>query len=110
MQAVQARHADGIGSALRQLVAAAAADDPRMILEDKGSSLAVHYRLVPQMEQTPQEQDRCHYCAALPSQDLEVMYGKAVIEIKPAEFQQGRGGPRADEKSALRASPSDVRR
>jgi trehalose 6-phosphate phosphatase len=32
-------------------VAAVAAADPRIILEDKGASLAVHYRLAPHMEQ-----------------------------------------------------------
>jgi trehalose 6-phosphate phosphatase len=87
-QAVQARHADGIGSALRQLVAAAAADDPRVILEDKGSSLAVHYRLVPQMEQLL-ENKIAAIISQVAIQDLEVMYGKAVIEIKPASFNKG---------------------
>src|SRR5215813_7139115 len=49
--ATQARHA-AIGGAVRQLIVAAAASDPRIILEDKGASLAVHYRLAPQIEQT----------------------------------------------------------
>jgi trehalose 6-phosphate phosphatase len=87
-QAVHARHADVIGGALRQQVAAAAASDPRVIVEDKGASLAVHYRLVPQMEQFLKNK-----IAAIVShvavQDLEVMHGKAVIEIKSASFSKG---------------------
>jgi trehalose 6-phosphate phosphatase len=86
-QATRARHADVVGGTLRQLVAAAAAADPRVILEDKGSSLAVHYRLAPQMEQSLK-----HEIAAIIShaaQDLEVLHGKAVIEIKSAGYNKG---------------------
>jgi trehalose 6-phosphate phosphatase len=87
-QAAHTRHADAIGSALRRLVTAAAADDPRVILEDKGSSLAVHYRLAPQVEQMLKAK-----IAAIVSRvavrDLEVLHGKAVIEIKPASFNKG---------------------
>jgi trehalose 6-phosphate phosphatase len=39
--ATQARHAAALSGALRKLVAAVAASDPSIILEDKGSSLAV---------------------------------------------------------------------
>jgi trehalose 6-phosphate phosphatase len=87
-QAIEARHADGIGSVLRQLVAAAAADDPRVILEDKGSSLAVHYRLAPQMEQLLKNKIAA-IIAHTAVQDLDVMHGKAVIEIKSAGFNKG---------------------
>src|ERR1700678_3261218 len=50
--ATQALHPAVVGEALRNLVAAVAATDPHVIMEDKGTSLAVHYRLAPQMEQT----------------------------------------------------------
>jgi len=49
--AIFARTADAIGDSLRKLVIAAASVDPRVIVEDKTSSLAVHYRLAPHMEQ-----------------------------------------------------------
>jgi len=87
-QAIEARHADVIGSALRQLVAAAAAGDPRVILEDKGASLAVHYRLAPQMEQLLKNKIAA-IVSHVADQDLEVMHGKAVIEIKSASFSKG---------------------
>jgi trehalose 6-phosphate phosphatase len=86
--ATQVRHAAAIGGALRQLVVAAAASDPRIILEDKGSSLAVHYRLAPQIEQTLKTKIAA-IISRVAVQDLEVMNGKAVIEIKSANFSKG---------------------
>src|SRR6266851_5363925 len=87
-QAPQARHAAAIGGALRKLVAAAATSDPRIILEDKGSSLAVHYRLVPEMAATLQAKIAAIISnVAVPN--LEVMHGKAVIEIKSTDFNKG---------------------
>jgi trehalose 6-phosphate phosphatase len=84
----QVRHPAVIGDALRNLVAAVAASDPRIILEDKGSSLALHYRLAPQIEQALKAEIAAIIAGAgLP--DLEVMNGKAVIEIKPANFSKG---------------------
>src|SRR5579862_6014826 len=86
--APQARHADVIGEALRKLVAAAAAADPRVILEDKGSSLAVHYRLAPQMESTLKAKIDA-IIARLALHDLEILHGKSVIEIKSGHFNKG---------------------
>jgi trehalose 6-phosphate phosphatase len=87
-QAVQARHADAVGDGLRKLVAAVAAADPRVILEDKGSSLAVHYRLAPQVELTLKTKIAA-IIARVAARDLEVMHGKAVIEIKSMHFSKG---------------------
>jgi trehalose 6-phosphate phosphatase len=42
------RHA-GLSAILKEQVTAAVAVDPRIIVEDKGSSLAVHYRLAPEL-------------------------------------------------------------
>jgi trehalose 6-phosphate phosphatase len=85
---VQTRHPAAIGAALRNLIAAAAASDPRILFEDKGSSLAVHYRLVPQMERTLKAKIAA-IVARFGFLDLEVLHGKAVIEIKPASFSKG---------------------
>ena len=86
--ATQARHAAALGGALRKLVAAVAASDPRIILEDKGSSLAVHYRLAPHMERILKTEIDT-IIARVGVQGLEVMNGKAVIEIKPTIFSKG---------------------
>jgi trehalose 6-phosphate phosphatase len=84
----QARHADAIGDGLRKLVAATAAADPRVILEDKATSLAVHYRLAPQLEQTLKTEIAA-IIERVAVQNLEVMHGKAVIEIKSSHFSKG---------------------
>jgi trehalose 6-phosphate phosphatase len=84
----QTRYPAVIGEALRSEVKAAAAADPRILLEDKGYSFAVHYRLAPQMEQTLKAK-----IAAIVERfgfrELEVIHGNAVIEIKPIRFSKG---------------------
>jgi trehalose 6-phosphate phosphatase len=82
------RHAAAIGDAVTNLVASAVSSDPRVILEDKGSSLAVHYRLVPQMEQTLRAKIAA-IIERIAARNVEVMHGKAVIEIKPTSFSKG---------------------
>jgi trehalose 6-phosphate phosphatase len=83
-----ARHATVIGAALRQLVAAAVSFDRRIILENKGSSLAMHYRLAPQLEQILKTKIAA-VIARVAVQDIEVMHGNAVIEIKSTKFSKG---------------------
>ena len=56
---MQRRHAE-LSPILKKQVTAAVAVDPRIIVEDKGSSLAVHYRLAPEPGPLHQEQDRRH--------------------------------------------------
>jgi trehalose 6-phosphate phosphatase len=85
---VFARTADAIGDGLRKLVIAEASVDPRVIVEDKTSSLAVHYRLAPHMEQ-PLKTKIAAIVARLGLRDLEILHGKAVIEIKSVRFSKG---------------------
>ena len=84
----QTRPTDVIADNIRRLVTTAAAIDPRIIMEDKGTSLAVHYRLAPPAEPALKAKFAAMFeqVAAL---DLEVMYGKAVIEIKSSHFSKG---------------------
>jgi trehalose 6-phosphate phosphatase len=83
-----ARTADAIGDGLRKLVVAAASVDPRVIVEDKTSSLAVHYRLAPHLEQSLKTKIAA-IVARLGLRDLEILHGKAVIEIKSVRFSKG---------------------
>jgi trehalose 6-phosphate phosphatase len=99
----RARHADAIGEGLRKLVAAAA-DHPGIVFEDKGSSLAVHYRLAPQLEQTIKAKIAT-IISRLAVHDLEVMHGKAVIEIKSTRFSKG-----AAVKEMMKSPPFQRRR
>ena len=62
--------------------------DPRVIVEDKGSLLAVHYRLTP--EQGPLIKSKiAAILAHAPDEKLEMLCGNAVIEIKPSSFNKG---------------------
>jgi len=85
---IHARTADAVGEGLRKLVTEAAAVDPRVIVENKTSSLAVHYRLAPHMEQ-PLKTKIAALIARLGMRDLEILHGKAVIEIKSTHFSKG---------------------
>jgi trehalose 6-phosphate phosphatase len=86
--AIELRCAEPIAEGLRALVVAAAACDPQIIVEDKGASLAVHYRLAPQMEQMLKTEIAA-IVARFSAGGLELLNGKAVIEIKPASVNKG---------------------
>ena len=57
-------------------------------MEDKRTSLAVHYRLAPQLEDTLKTKIAA-IISRLAIPNLEVMHGKAVIEIKSSHFSKG---------------------
>ena len=84
---VQKRHA-GLSPILKEQLTAAVSIDPRIIVEDKGSSLAVHYRLAPELGPSIENKmagilDRAR------AEKLEMLCGKAVIEIKPPSYNKG---------------------
>ena len=81
------RSAD-IDAALRHSVAALMRDDPRIVIEDKGYSLAVHYRLAPEREHYVKA-DLAALLTRAGHRDLEMLEGKAVVEIKPPAFTKG---------------------
>ena len=84
----QVRHPTIIGAALRRLIDHIADLDPRIILEDKGYSIAIHYRLVPQIEHSLKLQIQA-MLQQIGLQDLEIMTGKAVFELKSPNFSKG---------------------
>jgi trehalose 6-phosphate phosphatase len=61
--------------------AAIAEAGPGIILEDKGYSLALHYRLAPDKECVVRE-TAARICAALSGAGIELLPGKLVVEIK----------------------------
>jgi trehalose 6-phosphate phosphatase len=73
---------------LKSQVVEAAAVDPRIIVEDKGSSLAVHYRLAPEQAQ-PMKTKIGAIVDRAASEKIEMLCGKAVIELKPRAFNKG---------------------
>jgi trehalose 6-phosphate phosphatase len=75
---------------LKRRLAAIAKLAPGILVEDKGYSLALHYRLAPQAEQAIY-QEVARLRADLPSAPLEVLPGKCVCEIKHAGFTKATG-------------------
>jgi trehalose 6-phosphate phosphatase len=58
-----------------------------LVLEDKGASVALHYRLAPQLRDAAHE--RALAAAALLPGEVEVQAGKMVWEIKPVGAHKG---------------------
>ncbi|ABD90046.1 trehalose-phosphatase [Rhodopseudomonas palustris] len=75
---------------LKGRLAAIAKLSPGILLEDKGYSLALHYRLAPHAEQAIYEAVAL-IRAELPSAPIEVLPGKSVCEIKHAGFTKATG-------------------
>jgi trehalose 6-phosphate phosphatase len=75
---------------LKRRLAAIAKLSPGILLEDKGYSLALHYRLAPHAE-------KAIYAAVsliradLPNAPIEVLPGKCVCEIKHSGFTKASG-------------------
>jgi trehalose 6-phosphate phosphatase len=82
---VEARPLDGD---LRDRLAELAVGAPGVLVEDKGYSLAVHYRLAPEQEGRVKRAVAA-IKADWPKEAIEVLPGKAVVEIKPAGFHKG---------------------
>jgi len=70
---------------VKRRFAAIAEADPGIILEDKGYSLALHYRLAADKERLVREA-AADICAGLSDAPLELLPGKLVVEIKQSGF------------------------
>jgi trehalose 6-phosphate phosphatase len=62
--------------------------DEGVIMEDKGYSVALHYRLAPDKKRAIEDAVAA-ICGELPEGAVEVLPGKAVIEIKKSGFNKG---------------------
>jgi len=71
---------------LRQRLDAIVAQHPGLLLEDKGLTLALHYRKAPQLAAWLH---RLLGAWVAQSADLQLQKGKRVLEIKPAGFDKG---------------------
>src|SRR5579872_3404506 len=85
-----AAHAPPLDKELKRRLAAIAKLSPGILLEDKGYSLALHYRLAPHAEKAIYEAVSL-IRADLPNAPIEVLPGKCVCEIKPAGFDKATG-------------------
>ena len=72
-----------LNAALKRKLASLTELGPGILAEDKGYSLALHYRLAPEQEETVRAAvDRI--CAQAPEGSVEILPGKLVVEVKPA--------------------------
>ena len=85
-----ATHAPPMDKELKKRLAAIAALSPGILLEDKGYSLALHYRLAPHAEKAIYEAVSL-IRADLPNAPIEVLPGKCVCEIKHSGFTKATG-------------------
>src|SRR5438477_2865303 len=83
-------HAPPMDKELKRRLAAIAKLSPGILLEDKGYSLALHYRLAPHAEKAIYEAVSL-IRADLPNAPIEVMPGKCVCEIKHSGFNKALG-------------------
>src|SRR6478752_2355215 len=85
-----AAHAPPMDKELKLRLAAIAKLSPGILLEDKGYSLALHYRLAPHAEKAIYEAVSL-IRADLPNAPIEVLPGKCVCEIKHSGFTKATG-------------------
>src|SRR3978361_1253760 len=85
-----ATHAPPLDKELKRRLAAIAKLSPGILLEDKGYSLALHYRLAPHAEKAIYEAVSL-IRADLPNAPIEVLPGKCVCEIKHSGFTKASG-------------------
>lgn len=75
---------------VRHCVHDIAAIVPGVLVEDKGHTLAIHYRSAPDAG-TAVMRAIMEQRALLAAHDIQVLKGKAVIEVKPRWFSKGTG-------------------
>jgi trehalose 6-phosphate phosphatase len=85
-----ATHAPPMDKELKRRLASIARLSPGILLEDKGYSLALHYRLAPHAEKAIYEAISL-IRADLPNAPIEVLPGKCVYEIKHSGFNKATG-------------------
>lgn len=73
---------------LRPALVRFAADHPGVLLEDKGASLALHYRQTPLQEEDCRALMRC--LASASNGELEALNGKMVVELRSRLGNKGR--------------------
>jgi trehalose 6-phosphate phosphatase len=83
-------HAPPMDPELKRRLAAIAKLSPGILLEDKGYSLALHYRLAPHAEKAIYEAVSL-IRSEIPDAPIEVLPGKCVFEIKQSGFDKATG-------------------
>jgi trehalose 6-phosphate phosphatase len=77
-----------LSKGLKRKLAAVAELGPGILVEDKGYSLALHYRLAPDKGPVMLEAV-AKICAGVPEERVEILPGKLIVDIKPAAIDKG---------------------
>jgi trehalose 6-phosphate phosphatase len=77
-----------LSPALKRKLASINELGPGILVEDKGYSLALHYRLAPDKEAIIRAEVEA-ICAGAPPGTVEILPGKLVFEVKPAGINKG---------------------
>ncbi|HEY6578193.1 MAG TPA: trehalose-phosphatase [Rhizomicrobium sp.] len=72
---------------IKRVFVSAMADEPQIRIEDKGYTLAFHYRRAPQRRL--ELEARLSRCLEPYASGLRLLHGKRVIEVKPRSFDKG---------------------
>ena len=96
-------------SELRRRLQAIAAATPGVLAEDKGYSMALHYRLAPQAERFVREEIG-RACAAVPHVPIEILPGKSMYEVKPPAFNKGMAVRELMRQEPFQGPPPDLHR
>jgi len=81
------RRAASLSPELKRMLATLTQLGPGILIEDKGYSLALHYRLAPDLGPALQAAVVA-VCDQLPVGTVEILPGKAVVEVKPARVSK----------------------
>jgi trehalose 6-phosphate phosphatase len=79
-----------LDATLKRKFAAIAESGPGILIEDKGYSVALHYRLAPELGDVVNEA-AARVCLENPLVSVELLRGKSVLEIKQAGFSKATG-------------------
>lgn len=80
--------ASPLDAELKRQLLAIATETPGILAENKEYSIALHYRLVPELERTVFN-EITRICSAWPVETVEILPGKSVFEVKPRAFNKG---------------------
>ena len=90
---------------IREIFAGLAEHIPGLLLEDKKSALALHYRLAPEAEPVLKSAMEKH-AALFAAEKVNILHGKAVIQVRPHGIDKGSAG----EAEAFQGTRRTVRR
>ena len=92
---------------LKAELARIADDKPGVVIEDKGYSVAIHYRQAPHLGHEVRDEVSA-VCARFTSARLEILPGKSVVEVKQPSFNKGTAVRELMQAQSVQGPPADL--